>query len=156
NWKPNNAVVQALCHFEGLAEQDVTCKLESVADNIAVVKVTGTAQGIELGALIKAKVDASCRFDLAKKRVVGADWKQTDERDQGPASPASTVETTWKVVRTPTEQPAVLSDVALVSVPDGEVPAAMLAVDYRDPKGRFALPLAREWQLVSQTDEHAI
>src|SRR5262245_44519394 len=27
-WKPNNAVVQALCHFEGLAEQDVTCKLE--------------------------------------------------------------------------------------------------------------------------------
>src|SRR5262249_32719784 len=86
----------------------------------------------------------------------GADWQQTDERDQGPASPASTVETTWKVARTPTEQPNVLSDVALVSVPDGEVPAAMLAVDYSDPEGRFALPLAREWQLVSQTDEHAI
>lgn len=155
-WKPNNAVVQALCHFEGLTEQDVTCKLDSVNDNVAHVKVTGTAQGIELGALVKVEVDAACRFDLVRKRIVGVDWKQKDERDQGPASPASTVETTWKVERTPIEQPSSLRDVALVSVPEGEVPAAMLAIDYRDPKSRYALPIPREWQLVSQTNEHVI
>lgn len=155
-WKPNNGVVQALCHFEGLTEQDVTCKLESVQDNVAQVKITGTAQGIELGALVKVQVDATYRFDLVRKRIVGLEWKQKDERDQGPASPASTVETAWKVDRTPIEQPDSLSDVALVSVPEGEVPPAMLAIDYRDPKSRYTLPLPREWQLVSQTDEHVI
>jgi hypothetical protein len=155
-WKPNNAVLQALCHFEGLAEQDVSCKLESVKDNVAHVTITGTAQGIELGALVKVQVDATCRFDLTQKRIVHVAWKQKDERDQGPASPASTVETSWKVERTPIEQPDSLGDVALVSVPEGEVPATMLAVDYRDPKSRYTLPLPREWQLVSQTDEHVI
>jgi hypothetical protein len=132
-WKPNNAVTQALCHFEGLTEQDVSCKLESVKDNIAHVKVTGTAQGIELGALVKVQVDAAYQFDLVRKRIVGVDWKQKDERDQGPASPASTVETGWKVELHSIEQPDSLSDV-LVSVPEGEVPAGMLAIDYRDPE----------------------
>lgn len=156
SWKPNNGVVQGLCHFEGLTEQDLTCKLESVQNNLAVIKVTGTAQGIELGALVKVQVDAVCRFDLDRKRLVGVDWKQKDERDQGPASPASTVETTWKLERTPIEQPDSLSDVALVSVPEGEIPPVMLAIDFRDAQGRYTLPMPREWQLVSQTEEHAI
>src|SRR5262249_7996239 len=49
-WKVSNAVAQALCNFEGLAEQDLTCKLEEADGKTARVSVTGKASGIDLGA----------------------------------------------------------------------------------------------------------
>ncbi|HJT76664.1 MAG TPA: hypothetical protein VJ739_05635 [Gemmataceae bacterium] len=156
-WKVSNAAAQALCGFDGLTEQGLTCKLEEVKDNVARVTVTGTASGIELGAQVKLTVDGAYRFDLGCKRLVGLDWRQKDDRDQGPASPASSVRTTTEVTRTPIEQPPSLSDVALVSVPEGfEVPPPLVNLDYRDPKGRFVLAHGREWQVVSQTDEHVV
>jgi hypothetical protein len=156
-WKVPSAVAQALCQFEGLTEQDLTCKLEEVKDNVARVSITGTAAGIELGALVKMKVEATYRFDLGAKRLVGLEWKQTDDRQQGPASPATSVETTTTVTRTPIEQPDTLDDVALVSVPDGfEPPPPLVQLEYRDPKGRFDLAYSRSWQTVSQTDEHLV
>jgi hypothetical protein len=156
-WKVGNAAAQALCLFEGLTEQDLTCKLEEVKDGVARVGVTGTANGIELGALVKLTVQATARFDLASKRLTALDWQQKDEREQGPASPASSTQTTYALKRTPIAQPACLDDVSLVSVPDGlEPPPSLVHLEYRDPKGRFELLYAREWQLVSQTDDHAV
>jgi hypothetical protein len=155
-WKVSNAVAQALCLFEGLTEQDLACKLEEVKDNVARVSVTGSATGIELGALVKLKVQAGYRFDLGAGRLVGLEWKQSDDRDQGPANPATSVQTTTTLTRTPIDQPACLDDTALVSVPEKDVPDSMTHLEYRDPKGRFELLLGREWQTVSQTDEHLV
>jgi hypothetical protein len=155
-WKLPSAVVQALCLFEGLTEQAVTGKLESVKDGVATFALTGTASGIDSGALVKTNVEATGRFDLNAKRLVALDWKQKDDRGQGPVSPASMVETTTTVRRRLIEQPEGLSDVALVSVPDKEPPAPLLNLDYRDPKGRFSLLHGREWQTVAQTDEHVV
>jgi hypothetical protein len=155
-WKVPSAVVQALCLFEGLTEQAVTGKLESVKDGVAAFALTGTASGIDGGALVKTTVEATGRFDLNAKRLVALDWKQKDDRGQGPVSPAAVVETTTTVRRRLIEQPEGLSDVALVSVPDKEPPAPLLNLDYRDPKGRFSLLHGREWQTVAQTDEHVV
>ena len=156
-WKVANGTVQALCNFEGLAEQDLTCKLEEANDKAARVSVSGKVSGIDLGALVKLTVTASYRFDLAAGRLVGLEWKQKDDRDQGPASPASTVEATTVLTRAAIAQPASLSDVALVPVPDSfEPPAPMLNLDYQDPKGRFELLYARPWHIVGQTDEHLV
>jgi hypothetical protein len=157
SWKIANPVAQALCNFEGLTSQDLVCKFEEVKDNVAHVSVTGTANGIELGAQIKVTVRATYRFDLGSKRFVGLEWEQKDDRDQGPASPASSVTATTKLTRTFIDPPDSLSDVALVPVPEGfEVPPQMLHLDYRDPKGRFELAHGREWQQVSQTPEHLV
>jgi hypothetical protein len=155
-WKLSNAVAQGLCNFEGLSEQSLTGKLESVTDAVAVFSVSGGATGIDDGALVKLTVEATGRFDLATRRVVALEWKQKDERQQGPVSPASTVETTTKVERKAIEQPEALSDVALVSVPDKDPPAAMLNLECADAKGRFELMHPREWQTVSQTPEHLV
>jgi hypothetical protein len=107
--------------------------------------------------MVKIKVQASYRFDLAAKKLAQLDWQQTDERDQGPASPATVVQTTTKVTRAAITQPASLDDVALVSVPDGfEPPPQLLYIDYRDPKGRFEMLHGRDWQLVAQTAEHLV
>src|SRR5262249_23813033 len=86
-WKVANEVAQGLCNFEGLTGQDLTCKLEEVAGKVARVSVTGSATGIDLGAMVKLTIQATYRFDLTAGRLVWLEWKQKDERSQGPVSP---------------------------------------------------------------------
>jgi hypothetical protein len=157
-WKVNNEAVQALCNFEGLTTQDLTCKLDDVKDNVARVSVTGSAGGIDLGALVKSTVQGSFQFDLAARRLTTLEWKQTDDRAQGPASPAAAVETTTSMTRNRIDQPDSLSDVALISVPDGqEPPAEMTLLSYHhQAKTPFDLTLSRDWQWVGQTSDHVI
>jgi hypothetical protein len=156
-WKVSSAAAQALCNFEGLTEHSLTAKLESVQDGLAVFSVTGNVTGIDVGALVKSKVEATGRFDVKAKRIVGLQWKQKDEHEQGPVSPAATTETTITLSRATLPQPDCLSDVALVSVPEGlTVPGPLLQVDYRDPQGRFSLLHGREWHIVSETKEHLV
>lgn len=148
-WKLDNRVVQAICHFEGVTEHELTGKLEEVTDQVARFSITGPASGIELGALVKLKVEATGRFDLEKKRLVALEWKQTDDREQGPASPSMEATSTTTLTRTPAAVPEALADVALVSVPaEFKVPVHLTGLEYRDPQGRFDLVHAREWQVV--------
>jgi hypothetical protein len=157
-WKVGNAVAQALCDFEGLTEQSLTCKLDAVKDDVARVSVTGTATGIDgLGAMVKQSVQAGYRFDLKGKHLTELEWHQKDDRDQGPASPATSVETTTKLTRAAVDQPASLDDVKLVSVPAGfDVPPPLVQLEYRDAQGRFELTHGRTWQTVGRTDEHLV
>jgi hypothetical protein len=155
-WKLNSTIVQAVCNFDGLTEHSLEGKLESVKDGVAVFTISGSATGIDTGALVTAKVEATGRFDEKAKRVVALEWKQKDERGQGPASPYMTTEMTVTLGRQAIDQPDALSDVALVSVPEGlKVAAPMLLLDYRDPQGRFSLLHGREWNITSETKEHA-
>jgi hypothetical protein len=157
SWKIPTGVAQGLCHLEGVTSQDLVAKLSSVKDDVAVVSVLGSVNGIDLGAPVKMTVQASYRFDLKAKHLSAVEWKEKDERGQGPASPASTIETTYTVERAKIEQPEKLGDVALISVPEGfEVPEHLLMLTYRDPKSRFALKYARDWQTVGQTDDHLV
>jgi hypothetical protein len=155
-WTVSNAVALALCNFEGLTEQTLAGKLEEVKDGVAVFSVAGASNGIDQGAQAKLTITATGRFDLKAKRLVSLEWKQKDDRDQGPVSPASAVETTVSVSRKAVEQPAALSDVALAAVPADAPPTLMLQLEYRDPKNRFSFLYGREWRLTSQTDEHVV
>jgi hypothetical protein len=156
-WKVPASVVQALCNFEGLTEHTLTGKLESVKDDTATFSLTGTANGIDVGALAKLKIEATGRFDLKAKRLVALEWKQKDERDQGPVSPVTAVESTTTLKREAIEQPATLSDVALVPVPqDWEPPATMTQLDYRDPQGRYAFVYPRCWHITAQVKDQLV
>jgi hypothetical protein len=157
-WKIGNDVAQALCSFEGLTEQNLTGKLEKVEGDAALVSVTGTASGIDLGALVKLTIQATCKVEMKAHRITALEWKQKDERGQGPASPASTVEATTVMKRTPISQPPCLSDVALISVPPGfDVPATMTQLTYHhDAATPFDVVYGRDWQMTGQTREHCI
>lgn len=156
-WKLPNPVVQALCSFEGLTEHKLEGKLLSVKDNVASIAISGTANGIDLGAQVKLTVDAVARYDVQAKHLTELEWKQKDDRDQGPVNPKTVVETTTVLKRQVIEQPTTLTDAALVSVPSGDTPpATMTQIDYGDGKGRFDLLHSRDWQMVSQTPEHLV
>jgi hypothetical protein len=132
--------------------------LEEVKDKQARISVKGSATGIELGAFVKLAVQASCQFDFGAQRIVAMHWEQKDERGQGPASPATTVETKTTLKRASISQPETLSDSALVAVPEGlEPPPFLTQLCYRhEGKPRFTLNHAREWTQVGQTREHVI
>lgn len=157
SWKVGNEVVQALAQFEALISNEITAKLERVADGFAEVAIGGKATGIELGALVKVTVSASARYEVLTKKLVRVEWIQRDERDQGPASPAATIEATTIVQRTAIDLPLTLQDSALESVPPGfNVPEALTLVYHRDPHGRYDVAVSRDWQLVAQTDQHLV
>jgi hypothetical protein len=156
-WKVANPVVQALCNFEGLTSQDLVCKLEKVAGQVAHVSVSGKVAGIDTGAMVKMTIQAAYQFDLKAGRLTVLDWKQTDVRDQGPASPASTAEIAIRLERAAIPAAEELSDLALASVPDQlDPPLPLTQVYYLDKEKRFELLHSREWRTVGLTDKQLI
>jgi hypothetical protein len=148
SWKLGTPVALALCDLDGVTEHDLTCKLDEVKGDLATVSVTGTATGIAQGAQVKLLVEARYQFDTKEKRVIQVDWKQSDQRHQGPVSPAMSADVMIRLTRTPCATPADLSDLALV--PSQVEPVAeVLNLHYRDPKGRFELQYGRDWRQVS-------
>ena len=158
SWKLESLTAQSLCLFEGLISHDLSAKLKDVSDGQALIGIEGTAKGIEHGAMATLTVSATVRFDTAKKRIVGVEWKQKDVRDQGPATPAAELETTTTLKREPLDQPpAELADGVLTTIPaTDDPPLALKHLLHRDPKGRYRLLHPREWHVVGQTDHHLI
>jgi hypothetical protein len=147
-WRLGVPVAIALCDLEGLTDHDLTCKLDEVKGALATVSITGTASGIAQGAQVKLLVNASYQFDLKEKRVVAVDWKQTEQRQQGPVSPALSAELVVHAKRTPIAEPVELSEFALVPT-QAEPSLEVLGIQHKDPKGRFDLQHARNWHVVS-------
>jgi hypothetical protein len=156
-WKLANPVAQALCSLEGMTENKLTGKFDGLAGDVATFSISGSAAGVENGAVVKMTIEALGEFNTKTNRLTRLKWKQKDERDMGPVSPASTIETTVLMARKVIDQPKTLDNVALVRVPDSFAPpAAMTHVEFRDAKGRYTLLHTRDWQLTAVTGDHAI
>ena len=156
-WKLTNSLLQAICNFEGITEQGLACKLEEVKDQIARVSIAGSVTGIDLGALVKATVEATYQYDLHTKRLTRLEWKQKEDRDQGPASPAMTLQATTTLTRSEIDRPDSLSDVSLVSVPDDfEPPLFLTQLELRDTRAGYSMAYSRDWQTVSRSSDHLV
>jgi hypothetical protein len=157
-WKISNIAAQSICLFDGLIEHDLTARLNSHTDGKATITLEGTAKGIENGAKASLSISAIITFDTATKRIVGINWSQKDNRDQGPIAPAAEVETKTIIRREVLETtPDQLSDAALVAVPtDKEAPAQMQLLNQSDIKNRYRITHSRDWHLVGQTENHLV
>jgi hypothetical protein len=154
-WKVGNHVAHALCDLDGLIEHNLTGKLDEVKSGLAHISMVGQVKGIQLGAEVKMLIEARGQFDLKEKRLTRLEWKQSDQRDQGPVNPALSTDVTYTLTRTPIAEPNELNDIALV--PALAVAAdTVSAISHTDPKGRFELQHGREWHLVGQDDKHLV
>lgn len=154
-WKIGNQAVQSLCNLDGLLQNDLTGKLESIQGDLATGSVQGIVKGIDMGAQVSSEINARFDFDLKEKRLVRLTWKQSDERTQGPVSPGMSLDVTYALQRTPILEPNELNDIALV--PALAVAAdKMLPLRYRDSQGRFEFQHQREWHLVGQQDQQLV
>jgi hypothetical protein len=153
SWKLSNAAAEFLCDLEGLTEHDLTCKLEEVKDKHARVSIAGSAGGIGQGAQVKLLVTGYYDFDLEAKRLVALEWKQSDERQQGPVSPALSADVVIRLTRTPIPEPSELSKFTIDQLQSYETPPANLTnIAFREAKGRYALQHGRDWHVVSPAE----
>lgn len=156
-WAVAPHVAQAMGNYEGVVESDLTGKVVRMDDTLAVFSISGKITGVDSGALVKSTIEATGKFDRAMRCLVELEWKQKDEREQGPVSPASSVESFNHVVRKKIDQPEQLNDVALIGIPEGyEPPLPMIQLEHRDEKGRFSLLHSRSWHFVGQTANHVV
>ncbi len=158
SWKIPNATAQAVCLFEGLVKHDLTGKLLEVKNGVATVSIEGTANGIELGASVKLDITATLRFDPLRHRITEMEWKQKDVRDQGPASPATAVESTTMLKRSfLAEEPRELNKTVLASIPSEDQPQELLTLLVnKHPGGKYSFLQGREWHQVGATDTHLV
>lgn len=156
-WPLSNAAVQALCDLDGLTSHEIVGKLADVKGDRARLTISGTASGIDLGALVKLKVDAVAHFDLKAQRIVAVEWKQHDEREQGPVSPAMKVSVVTTLQRTPIAPVTELDDFTLFKIPQAKTPPEEVTqISYADPKGRYELAYNRDWHVVGRTEDHVV
>jgi hypothetical protein len=154
-WSLPPAIIQALCGLDALdasTKQDLGGALKSVQGDRARVTLQGTVRGIHLGAQVSIHVAAKSFlvFDIKEKRIVELEWHQSDQRQQGPATPHLSADVVIKLERTPIPQPAELNDLALVPVPNGAPPAGLTNIVHRDPQRKFEFQHSREWQYVGE------
>ncbi len=155
-WTVPNPVVQALAGYDGLISQNLKCKLQEANADQAGVTFGGSLNGITRGAEVKTAVEGRYVFDRKAQKIVALEWKQKDERGQGPVSPASVTESTTTVKRRfdagPSES---LLDGVVATVPDEPGPGHLL-LTFRDSKGRFEFHHDRDWHIISQNERQAV
>lgn len=150
SWMLPNAVVLALCELDGVTAQTLQGTLESVKENIAVGKIAGKANGINLGAEVEMEINARFEFDVKLQRIVAIQWKESDKRQQGPITPALVADVIINLKRTPIAEPEELNKAALANVPDAATPPSRLTnIHHQDAKKRFELSHPRDWYVTS-------
>ncbi|HXD87019.1 MAG TPA: hypothetical protein VN641_11025 [Urbifossiella sp.] len=151
-WAVGNAAAQAAGLFDSLIKNSLTGKLTDVKDGVATFAITGSMEGIENGAKVTLTIDAVGRFQVATGRIVALTWKQTDDREQGPASPASKLEAVVVLQREKlAEEPK-----ELAAAPIGEPSARQTMLHFADSKGRYRFEYPRQWHITGQTDDHLV
>jgi hypothetical protein len=145
-WSVPNHVVQALCGLSGITSQKFEGKLTEVKGSIAHVTLVGEVKGIDMGAEVAMIINGRLEFDTKDQRIVFAEWKQQDDRKQGPISPAMTANVVITLKRTPISMPAELNDNPLIP---WNAPAHLTGLQHTDPAKRFELLHARDWHVVS-------
>ena len=149
-WAVPKPVVQALCSFDALGTQNLTCTLKEVHNCVADVSVVGSAQGIDVGANVSLLIEASYEFNMKANRITSLTWKQTEQRGAAPANPAMSATVTYTLKRTDADAEAAkkVNNFALVPLPDGSSPDHF-RLTYKDPQGRFTFQHGRDWLLTS-------
>lgn len=157
-WPVGPEAAQHACLFEGLIKNELVGKFVDTKNGVATFTITGKAEGLECGANAKLTVSAAGKFDLAMKRVTELVWEQTDDRDQGPASPATEVKAVVTLKRSPlADRPKELADDGKAKPPaDGKVPDLLLSLRYSDPVGRYTFVYHRDWHVVGRTRGHLV
>ncbi|MEZ6143648.1 MAG: hypothetical protein R3B84_24050 [Zavarzinella sp.] len=148
-WKIDPGVVQSLCLFDALTEQDLQATFKSQTDTTATIAVSGTAKGIERGALATLTITAAVTYDKSTEQISAIQWQQRDVRQAGPMTPAANLESETNVVVKPQAATHVPAGIASKIPAVDRLPQAMASLFVREPAQRYELMHHREWQMIA-------
>lgn len=153
-WAVPRDVVQSIADLDAVEKAEVKGTFEKIDGDFAHLTFAGLVQGIDMAAPVTILVkDARAIYNLKLKRLTQVDWRVSDERQQGPVSPALSADVVYSLKRVPTQTPTQLGDIALVRVPAGPPPAALTILTYRNLRKNFSFQFGRDWHVVSQTSD---
>jgi hypothetical protein len=151
SWPIPSVVVQDLCGLDAVEKHDLSGTLTAVDGDLATITLQGTAKGIDLGGQVSTLISKSkLTFSAKEKRITALEWTQSDNRQQGPATPNLSADVTIQLERTPIDLPSDLNNFALAPVPAGLPPSALIQIEFRDPKGKYHLQHSRDWQFIGE------
>jgi hypothetical protein len=154
-WHVAVPTIQALVGLDGVISEQIVCQLEKISDGEATIRVTGKVEGIYHGAEVKCQVDGELLHDTRASRWTRLTWRQRDERQAGPASPAATTEATTTAVRERGVKNDSLTDDAVAPL-SASPNNAQLLIEQRDARGRFVFHHDRNWHVVSQNERFTV
>jgi hypothetical protein len=153
-WKVSREALQAICDLDGVEKADVTGRVVKFEGDFVYLSFQGLVNGVDMAAPVKIMVkDATAAFNMKLKRLTQVDWKLSDQRDQGPVSPALSADIHFQLKRVPVDQPEPLNDIALVRVPNGPPPAKLTNLVYRNLEKSYEFQFGRDWYVVSQAPD---
>lgn len=154
-WAVSDSGCQHALLFDGLAKNNLKGTLVSVKDGVVTFGISGTAEGVEMAAGVKVSVTATGTYDVASGRITGLTWEQTDDREPGPASPATEVKAKWTIKRAAlADEPKELNAEARAKVPAEKISAEMTRL--RHTASKYTLTYPREWATVGSTPDHYV
>lgn len=157
SWPIAPAIVQSICLFDGLTKHSLAGKLLEVKGNDAIFAVEGEAEGVEVGAVVKLKLNIRGTFDLTTKRITKLTAEEVDNREQGPVAPACSVTAKLELSRVAVVEPTELTVADRATAPKGTtIPVNLTQIRYEDPAGKYSILHGREWHVVAATREQVL
>jgi hypothetical protein len=153
-WEPAKWVLPMLAGIDAVSEQKLTCSIEKLDENYAVIKVEGKLEGAMLGAMTSIVIQGQVAYDLKKKHIRQARIVQREERAVGAVSPGMKVTATMYIDKQPSGLKGKLDDAALDRVPIN-TSQKQLALQFSTPWSvQFAF--GRQWHIFHQTSDVAV
>jgi len=146
-WPLTDPIVARLLGLEAVSQQDVSCTLDSVKENVAIVSFTGKVAGAVGGVSSDIELKGKLNFDLSQRAVTWLTLAAKENRAIGHAQPGFDVLTKFRMVSAPTKPIDELSEKVLASL-DLQPQAARSLIELNSDTGGFQLLHDRRWSVM--------
>ena len=153
-WTPDRWVIQSLTGLEAVLKSELTCKLESVEDDLAVISFQGSIDGATVGAQTEISLSGQLQFRLDKNFISHLELEQKEKRSVGSVSPGMKVTAQVNWDRKLATAPGPLTDEVLASIPLETKPESKYLSF--EPPWDVRLLLPRDWYVFHQTGQVAV
>lgn len=153
-WTPDRWVLQSLTGLEAVLKSELTCQLDSVADNLATITFQGKIEGATVGAQTDITVTGKFQFRTDENFISHLELEQKEKRSVGSVSPGMKVTATVNWDRSLAAGPGPLTEEVVASIPLETSPESKY-LSFETP-WNVRLLLPRDWYVFHQTGQVAV
>jgi hypothetical protein len=151
-WTLPEATIVRLLALEAVNQQDLTCTLDSVKDNLATVSLAGKVAGAVGGVSSDVDVKGKLNFDLRRRAVTWLTLAYRENRAIGHAQPGFEALVTLRMVLAPAQPVAELSDRSLAGLPL-QATSGQTLIELKSDAGGFQIAHDRRWSVILERSD---
>jgi len=152
SWTLSEAAVVRLLALDGANQQDLSCTLEAVKDNLATVSLAGKVAGAVGGVSSDVELKGKLNFDLRRRAITWLTLAYRENRAIGHAQPGFEALVTLRLVLAPAQPVAELSDSALAGLPL-KATSGQTLIELKSEGGGFQIAHDRRWSIILERSD---